>query len=204
MKSSYMMVIAFALSAHVFAAEDKPADATGTERVASAFGFKAGDVVPPNAVPLTSGVAEADKVLQLVKTPAKAGFDEVLVLYTDRQGVCKAAGSVNVESPGSDAYGYRHKAAADGLAERVTGKLGVAPTSRFDINVDDLFSDADEWLTALRRGNAQYVFVWMDSDAEPFGAVAVRAFFGRVSAEFEFKNYGECVAEQQEAVDAEF
>ena len=99
------MLFALALAAHVL----------GEDAKMTVFGFAEGDVVPKSD-------RRADDVGEVLRTAIyldRAGFDSVLVLYTENQGTCKVVGIVDVDSPGADSYGLRHKAAADGVADRV-------------------------------------------------------------------------------------
>ena len=162
------------------------------------LGFTQGDVIPVHERHADYG----HRVLRTAVYPAKAGFDRIYVFYTEKQGVCKVAGYVDVDNARSDSYGDRHKAAANELVERVTAKVGVSPSERHDFNSDRLFTDASDWITALRRGNVTYSVYWHDEDAMPFDMVGVTLNFGSVVAAFEMQNFDLCVTEQ-EAADAE-
>ena len=164
---------------------------------ATVLGFTQGDVIPVDE----RKADDEHKAMRVAAYPAKAGFDAVAVVYTEKQGVCKVGGYVEVDNARSDSYGHRHKAAADKLVERVTAKVGASPTQRHDFNADRLFTDASDWITALRRGNAKYAVLWLDEDAAPFDAIVVSLSFGSVVASFEMRNFKLCVAEQ-EAADA--
>ena len=144
------------------------------------LGFTEGDVIPFDE----RKAADEHKALRTVAYPAKAGFDAVAVVYTEKQGVCKVVGYVEVDNARSDSYGRRHKAAANELVERVTAKVGTSPTERLDISADRLYTDAADWIMALRRGNAIYAVLWSDEDAAPFNAIGVRVNFGSVTAFF--------------------
>lgn len=142
--------------------------------------------------------------LKAVKLPPVAGMDDLLALYTDEQGICKVVGMKNVENYRGDSYGIAHKREADKLADRVTKKLGSEPTTVFDFNSDSLFDEPEDWLFALRRGNARYSFFWEDDSASPFYGVNILTSTSYVMVSFEFKNFKQCVAAKEAAHDAEF
>ena len=165
------------------------------------FGYAQGDVVSE----ADRNPEDADKVLRNLVLGAKSGFDRVYVSYTETQGVCKVVGFVDVTNPQGDNYGRRHKAAVDGLVNRVIAKLdGKQPTQRFDQNTDRLFKNADDWLMAKRRGNAAYVRFWTDEDAAPYSMIMVSAEYGTALAGFEMANFEDCVAERDAADMASF
>ena len=123
--------------------------------------------------------------------------------YTERQGICKVDGLVEVDERG-DSFGNRHKAAVDDLVARVEAKLNAPPTEELDHNIDTLYDEPQYWLNALRRGNAVYAFYWFGDAAAPFQSVAVRAMEGIAVVGFEFANFKDCIAEQDAADAAAF
>ena len=169
--------------------------------VQEALGFAQGDHIPK----ADRDADDAGKVLRVIVSPGKAGFDRVVVVYTEGQGVCKVVGLVEVEIDNAVLdNGKRHKAEADQLIERVVKKLdGTRPSKRVDRNNDTLFTD-NEWVMALRRGNAHYGAFWFKEDARPFSAVVVESRPGFVSVSFEMTNFDACVAEQDAADEAAF
>lgn len=131
-----------------------------------------------------------------------AGLDEVVVVYTDKLGVCVVVGIERFAS--NDAYGIAHRSKVDEWAERVALKFdGVAGTNA-DANHDTLFDEPEDWLTALERGNAFYIYSW-EEDKRPDGyqAVEVVAEVDYVKLLFQFDNYDACKAEQEAWTQAE-
>lgn len=185
------MLFALALAAHVL----------GEDAKMTVFGFAEGDVVPKSD-------RRADDVGEVLRTAIyldRAGFDSVLVLYTENQGTCKVVGIVDVDSPGADSYGLRHKAAADGVADRVAAKLGRPHSEKHEF-VTGGFAERnpEHWPIHKRQDNATYTFWWEDADATPFSSVIVSADYGYVRASFEYKNFVECLAVRDAADAAEF
>ena len=166
-----------------------------------ALGFAQGDIIPE----ADRDAEDARDAVRVATYPGKAGFDHISVVYTEGQGVCKVLATVLVDNANSDSYGTRHKAEADELIERVVKKVdGKQPSDSFDHNVDTLFKDADEWVDALRRGNATYSAYWEDEDAVPFDTIVVRVGFGGATVAFEMANFSACLAEKEAADAAAF
>lgn len=173
---------------------------TDADTKPSALGVSEGDPVPADARPSD----DEGGVLRVALLSGVAGLDDRAVAYTEKQGICKVVGSVNVENPRGDNFGSRHKAAVDELVARVKAKLNASPTDEWDVNADTLFDEPKYWLSALRRGNAAYAFGWEDDAAAPFASVMVGAEEGQAIVAFEFANFKDCVAEQDAADAAAF
>ena len=172
----------------------------GEDAKMTVFGFAEGDAVPEDE----RRAEDADDVLRIAAYPGRAGFDAVHVVYTENQGVCKVAGIVDVDSPGADSYGVRHKAAADDVAGKVAAKLGRSHNKQNEVLVGGFAKrNPEHWPIHKRQDNATYSFSW-DSNVEPFSYVRVGAEYGYVRADFEYKNFAECLAERDAAEAAEF
>ena len=173
---------------------------TDADTKPSALGVTEGDPVPDDV----RDPADEGDVLRNAVLPALAGLDYRAVVYTEKQGVCKVNGLVEIDAPRGDSYGHRHKAAVDNLVARVEAKLNAPPTQEFDQNTDTLFNEPQDWLNALRRGNAAYAFVWRDDAAAPFHVVLVRAMDSFAAVSFEFASFKDCIAERDAADAAAF
>ena len=81
-----------------------------------------------------------------------AGFDRVLVVYTESRGACKVIGQMVAYDPEGDSYGREHKRVADKLVARVVDKLGREPTEKYNYNVDtfDALFGERRWVIAFR------------------------------------------------------
>lgn len=111
------------------------------DKTPSVLGFKAGDVVPIGK----RMTRDADRALRKALYPAKAGFDRVLVLYTDKQGVCSVTGTIEVDDD------VPQEAVVDRLMELAAARLG----------------GREPTLSVPQSHN----FAWLGEDAEPFDAV---------------------------------
>ena len=142
------------------------------DKTPSVLGFKAGDVVPIEK----RMIRDADKTLRMALYPARAGFDRVLVQYTDKQGVCSVTGAIEVDDD------VPQEAVVDRLMELAAARLGRREAT----------------LSVPQSHN----FAWLGEDAGPFDGVFLGVIGGDVSISFLFKNIGACHAEQEVADEA--
>lgn len=116
----------------------------------TAFGVSEGDPVPLDQ----RRHEDAGDALRIAAHPAVAGFDRVLVVYTESRGACKVIGQMVAYDPEGDSYGREHKRVADKLVARVVDKLGREPTEKYNYNYnvdtfDALFGER-RWVIAFR------------------------------------------------------
>ena len=156
------------------------------------LGIKAGEKVPEEY----RQQDDAHETLRVAYYPAKAGFDEIGVFYTDKAGACWVAGGQEVFNPRTDISGVRHKKAVDRIAERVEAKLGRPATEHRDFN-NDTFWGKNYWLNALDSGGAGYEFHWEGEDAKPFLSVVAKVMVvGIVVVRFDFMTSVLCELER--------
>lgn len=163
-----------------------------------ALGWERGQAVPPSAI-VKQGASAGP--LKYDHAAPVAGLDEVIVVYTDRSGVCSVIGIERFTS--NDAYGIKHRSKVDEWAERVATKFGGVAGTNNDENYDTLFDEPEDWLTALKRGNAFYYYSWSDKLPEGYSTVEVVAGADNVRLLFKFDNNDACEAEKEAATQAE-
>ena len=164
----------------------------------NALGWERGQSVPESAI-VRQGNAQGPLKTDYVRPVA--GLDEVVVSYTDKQGVCSVNGFHNFTS--NESYGAVHRMKVDEWAGRVAAKFDGVAGEKSDMNLDTLFDEPQYWLRALERGNAFYFYSWRKTLPEGYAAVEVSAAIGYVRLLFKFDNWDACEAEREAATQAE-
>ena len=172
--------------------------ATTLAQTPKALGWERGQAVPQSAI-VEQGNEEGP--LKRAFVQPVAGLDEVVVVYTDKLGVCAVVGIERLTS--TDGYGIAHRSKVDEWAERVATKFGGVAGTNADANHDPVFDEPEYWLTALERGNAYYIYSWEDGLPDGYQAVEVVAQVGYVKLLFQFDSYRACEAEQEAWTQAE-
>ena len=163
-----------------------------------ALGWERGQSVPEGAI-VKKGIAQGPSKTDYAQPVA--GLHEVLVSYTDKQGVCSVAGFHNLTS--NNVYGITHRSKTDEWADRVFAKFDGVAGEKSDANFDTLFDEPKYWLRALERGNAFYLYSWRKNLPEGYSAVDVAARPSYIRLMFKFDNWDACEAEREAATQAE-
>ena len=155
-----------------------------------ALGWERGQSVPDSAI--KHGAAQGP--LKMGYAQPVAGLDEVIVTYTDKQGVCAVIGIREFAS--NDGYKRGHRARVDEWAGRVAAKFGgVAGAKTADAN-----SYSYEWREELPEGYAVALVAAggpggrSPEPGQPPSSVVLH---------FRFDNWDACVAELEAAMQAE-
>ena len=206
-------VFAALLGVQVLCGDTAGREALGQEP--KALGWERGQSVPESAI-VKPGFAEGPLKTDFVQPVA--GLDEVLVGYTDKQGVCSVMGAQYFIP--NYAREYRDKvdewASGVGLKFRVDG-------NKLEWNSDTVFNEPKDWLRAFERGRVYYFYSWQFKELpEGYADATVELrpgwrvvgwpdrhrhqprvrYEGLVVLTFRFDNWGACVAEREAAMQA--
>lgn len=156
-----------------------------------ALGWERGQGVPESAI--MHGAAQGP--LKMGYAQPVAGLDEVIVTYTEKQGVCAVIGIREFTS--DDGYNKGHRARVDEWAGRVAAKFGGVAGAK-------------------KAGANSYSYEWREEELPEGYAVAIVAAGGAggrspepgqpassVVLHFRFDNWDACVAELEAAMQAE-